>query len=261
MTDSEWLVMRAPGFETKNDAQKFVRRLKVATMVAAVETGNGIDPGEGKPTGWISPAFFTEMFGDDLESVENIHGTQVYWDDGRQKFVSVKADATVHANAEMLAAALTATFDHQLSPTARALAALEILSLSRMAREPLAEATLCVAAVELLALREDWTSEQRELLRALKKHAEEVAPDQPEVADAVGKAYKSVRGGIKELILSTLGLGDSTWKEFDAVYGMRSNIFHGLEPISRHSISDFARNARPVCERIVIAGARLKGEF
>jgi hypothetical protein len=72
-----------------------------------------------------------------------------------------------------------------------------------------------------------------------------------EIADAIGRVFKSVRQSIKRKILA-LHLTEDDWKLFDDVYDLRSRIFHG-DTTGRDRHTEFATKARDICARIVKA--------
>lgn len=114
------------------------------------------------------------------------------------------------------------------SPTGPARAR-SLIGLSKMAREPLAQATLCISAVELLSTDTPWTPAQFVLLVQLK--------EQP--------MYRLS-------CLAMLGLSQKDWKAFDNVDTLRSSIFHGsISSGEQHT--ELARKASEICDRIVSA--------
>jgi len=127
--------------------------------------------------------------------------------------------------------------------------------LSKTAGDPLAEAALCISAVEFLSTDAPWTAAQLDLLTILKTQAaastELPAAEAKEVAAAIERVFKSIRQSIKRKIIA-LDLTEADWKLFDDVYALRSRIFHG-SVIGRERHTELATKAREICARIVMA--------
>lgn len=72
------------------------------------------------------------------------------------------------------------------------------------------------------------------------------------VADAIGRLFRlSIRQSVKTK-MKALGMTDEDWKEFDAVYDLRSRVFHGGQA-SQTTYQDLARRSLAISTKIVLA--------
>lgn len=167
----------------------------------------------------------------------------------------MEASGVVWQQPESVISGLENAQEENLDWDERLAAAIDLVVLSKMAREPLAEAALAISAVEHLAQETPWSTGQTALLEALKKTASEneYLPEHEklEVIKAIELTFKSVRQSIRNK-LKNLGFDAHDLREFDRIYGLRSGIVHGtiLNP-DLHP--ELAQSAQAFCTRIILA--------
>ena len=173
-------------------------------------------------------------------------------------FFGFSASGIVSIDPSAFVDQLTATFRESPDIGEREQTALTLIALSKTAGDPLAEAALCISAVEFLSTDVPWTPAQLDLLTILKTQAAASmklpTAEAKEVADAIDRVFKSIRQSVKRKVFA-LGLTEADWKLFDAVYILRSGIFHG-SAIGRERHTELATKAREICARIVMAAIK-----
>jgi len=262
LKQSRSVVLSMHGFPDETSARKFAAQLRIALMIAAIETSLGIDLGDDKATSDFSQEIKDALARQGTRLLPDVHGAQVYQREGNERVLSISATGYASHDPDRLSEAVNVAMEEKLEPVPKLAAAIEMIALSMMAREPLAEAALCLAAVEMVALRDPWSTNQHALIERLIEvatAATDLATEEAiEVGEAVKKVHKSIRQGIKGLILDTLGMQPAEWKEFDRVYSLRSTIFHSTkkEMPSRELQKELAERARSICARIVLNAAR-----
>lgn len=261
LRESHWLTVNVHEFESKELAEDFGRTLGRAVVLAGAQLDIGIDAGENQITASFGQALI-DNFAERGQTVQpNVHGLHVYERKGGEVFVSIDATITVTTDATSLFDAIGTAFGKVSSIGEREQTALILLTLSKMAREPLAEAVLCISAVEFLSVDGEWTGAQRSLLAELQCLAAGRALPNDEacqVADAIGRMFKN--GVLKSIRtkMSALGFTHDDLKEFGKIYDLRSAIFHGEVP-DRRKYGELAINARAICARIVLRAAASAG--
>ena len=258
LAQSEWLTFTAHDFETEAAAFGYGARLALALLLAGADNDVGIDAGLNKANvsfGQVVLDAFEQERG--RKVLPSIHGLHVYERRGNELFLDASATIRVAIDPSKFLDGIATCFDVATGIGGREETALVLIALSRSAKEPLAEAALCISAVEFLANDTPWSDKQFTLLETLQAHAR-ASTDLPsdeaeEVAVALQQSFKSVRQAIKRT-MTRLGFSDDEWRTFDAVYKLRSGIFHGkITDRMRHV--ELASSARTICARIVSAAA------
>ncbi|QAY95099.1 hypothetical protein CWB41_04620 [Methylovirgula ligni] len=218
----------------------------------------GIDLGDNRATSGLAKGVIdaiAEQKGRRLLS--DVHGLAVYEDDGNCDFYHLEGRVTVTADPTTFLNAAVSAFDEVDGLDEDQAAALNLIGLSKSAREPLAEAVLCISAVELLSHESPWTNDQLALLENLKQQATSSTGLPIEQAEEVAKAigsdsvFKSIRQSIKRTF-AEMGMSDADWKAFDDIYDLRSKIFHGkLKRGNQVKHRELAYKARDICARFV----------
>ena len=189
--------------------------------------------------------------------LSNVHGLFIYEREGNEVFFHMSANARVTTDPSMFLNGMASSFDVTSGLGEREQTAVALIALSKTAHEPLAEAALCISAVEYLSTDAPWTPAQLELLTKLQAQAAastELPQDEAkEVAEGVRGVFKSIRQSIKRK-MTALGLTETQRKSFDDMYSVRSRIFHGsITGRDRHT--ELATKAREICSCIVMAAA------
>jgi hypothetical protein len=255
LKESTWLILNVHDFEDENTAREFGQRVADALILAGVRCDLGVDGGKDEASTKFSNAMVSEMEKHGRKLMPNVHGLLVYERTGRESFLQFNATVVVAENPQRVIDEISSSFDLIDGLGVRERIALTLVASSKMAREPLAEAALCISAVEFLSSDIPWSVAQRNLLEKLQLFAAS-SPDLPEdeareVADGIKRVFKSIRQSIRRKMKS-LGLTEEDWKAFDEVYSLRSSIFHGaVVDKSRHT--ELASKARKICTRVVLA--------
>jgi hypothetical protein len=107
---------------------------------------------------------------DDERELPHVHGLFIYEREGKEAFLRISAEASVRPNpSSTFANQVTSSFDDSGGLREREQTALSLIGFSKMAREPLAQAILCISAVELLSTDTPRTPAQFALLVKLKE--------------------------------------------------------------------------------------------
>ena len=190
--------------------------------------------------------------------MDNVHGLDVYERKGNEDFPSVNATVTVSIAPTTLLDEITACFDETVGLQESEHTAVLSIALSKIAREPLAEAVLCISALELLSTAR-WTGAQREALKRAHKEVRNSNDlsehERKEVLDALQGVlkYKSIGASVKQK-MRELGFTDVDVNTFLDVYKLRSDIFHGsIMGRARHV--ELGTKARDICARVVLRAA------
>ena len=256
LKNCNWLTIKFDGLEDAKAAREFGGLISRAVVLTGVQLGVGIDAGNNEPRGRVGKVVVDEAAARGVKIMPNVHGLMIYESEGNELFFSAKANAVVSIDPSRFLDTLKLSFHDIHEIGEREQTALSLIALSRIAGDPLAEAALCISAVEFLSTSEPWTDAQRNLLTSLKSKAaastELREAEAKEVADAIENGvFKSIRQSIKRKIFA-LGLREADWKSFDDVYVLRSKIFHG-RIIGRDRHAELATKARDICTRIVKA--------
>jgi hypothetical protein len=255
--DSEWLVINVRGLPSEQDARSFGQGLRTAVELASVSTRLGVDVGRDLATSGLGQHVKERILRETGAIVrDNIHGLDVFEDDPRVVYFAMSGTATVHANAEPflpLAAELCGQ-THALSERSRDV--LLLLNYALMRPEPVAQIVFAFSAVETLGQDLTWTDGQRDLLAQLAQLADQsnlaTPTERQEVADAVRKSLHrlTLRQGVMRL-LASIGL-QHLKGPWDALYGERSTLVHGLAPRPGADYSDLAHRAVTLCGHILL---------
>ncbi|WMW56486.1 hypothetical protein RE411_04690 [Agrobacterium pusense] len=258
LSDGGWLGIIAEGFPTSRIGLEFGRRLKTALLLSAIDQSIPVSVGEDAAT-----ARWSEHIKDSIKQQtgatirENVHGLDVYEDDGSVIFPSFSGEVSVANSPDAFLQRLD--YYMQLEPltSVECQTALLMLSDAFNASEPLAKASLAISSVEMLAQESGWSKEQKLLLKIAQQAVGNDRSisledeDRRAVTDAIDRAYRiGVNEGIRKL-LRHLNL-DELQSEWKAVYSERSKIFHGLAATKRSNDATFAENAFRLSKTIVL---------
>lgn len=255
--DSEWLVANARGFESEEAARQFAQELKEATALASVANRLGVDAGIDMPTSGLASAVKEHIRqAEGLVFRDNVHGVDVFPDDPNVRFISLQATGTVRSGPEPFLTDVSDFMARAVSLSPQARDTVLLLNWALLRQEPVAQIVFSISAVEMLGQTEQWSAAQRQLIAELAKAGEDhaccSANERDEVVFAIRNGLKklSLRQGVLRL-LARLGLLDLK-KEWDAVYGERSTLVHGLAPKPGTDYSPLAFRAVSLCGRILL---------
>lgn len=265
LNKSQWVVLVAGGFLTEDEAQGYGNQLRAIAELAGLCARIGADVGQDKPTDFVNEDWARSMglVQPDERVAPNIHGLAVLPDDDKTRFPLLKAEATVLADPAQFLGALTeigpdlpddfSIVDHRV----------RALNFAIANQEALSGMAIAISAVEALGQSETWTPAQKTLLNELATRAESSTDvsesERQEVAERLRRGLQPVglRQGVMR-VLDSLGL-QGLWKQWDRIYGYRSDIFHGTLKLRNDEIGQLALDAQTLCGRIVLAYAQSKG--
>lgn len=256
LSESYWLTLNVHNLESEDVAHEFGRSVVRAILLAAAQLDIGIDGGEDKATSGFGAVVAKMIEDHGGKLMPNVHGLLIYERQGNEVFFDVGATFKVSIDPGSFFTETASSFDLADGLGSREHTALTLLALSKSAREPLAEATLCISAVEYLSSDKPWTPDQCDLLKRLQEQAastELPSGQAKDVASALQAVFKSIRQSIKRKMIA-LGFTDTDVNAFDELYELRSRIFHG-SITARQKHAELASKAREICTRIVLAAA------
>ena len=257
LSEALWWTFLSDGFETKNAAESFGRKLARALRVAALDRHLGVDFGLDRATIGFSERIVKAVANEGGKLLPNVHGLFVYEKEGNETFISISATGVVRGDPSLMVASLQDARAANLDWDNRLAAAIELVLLSKMAKEPLSEAALSISALEHLAADMPWSDRQLALLKSLEQVAltSDLEEDErAEVAKAVAQSFKSIRQSIRTM-LRRLRFDANDLKTFDRLYGLRSGVFHGSN-LNREQYQLLANEAREFCTKVVLAAIK-----
>ncbi|MBK8760468.1 MAG: hypothetical protein IPM03_08550 [Sulfuritalea sp.] len=255
--DSEWLVMNARGFTSESIAKEFGGRLKAAVQISSAVNRLGVDGGIDLPTCSLSDMVRTHIrneTGSDIRS--NVHGLDVFLDAGNVGILNFQASGTVLASPTQFLSDLEPYYSVASGVSQRAQDIILLLNYALMRHEPVAQIIFAVSAVEMLGQDETWSVSQKLILKDFAAKANESpigsVEERAEIALALTKSLHrlSLRQGVLRL-LDRLQLGHLK-AEWDALYGERSTLVHGLAPRPGTSYDDLANRTIGLCGHILM---------
>ena len=272
---TSWLVIRCRGFETEAQAREFGEHLRLATHLAGLCSGLGVDagdPGEDRKLSWVNPEAVRRI-NPDLRVASDVHGVMVLPDDGNTVIPYVEATLSVEASADNFVRYLEECLPgnrplHIGSPSIRR--AIRVLSLAQTYKDPIAKLVLSVSTVEGLAIDPPWTDEQRTLIDRAAEWLEETHGAQGEAMQVVRAIRRVRQESIRQRIRKLLQANDlsNVWQDWDKLYGKRRGLFHGRSKVGSErqgslleefSLRGLGEEAIELCTRIVLSIAQREG--
>lgn len=195
----------------------------------------------------------------------SIHGLDVYEDHQNVRFVGGWASGQTLVSPGHFMEAIQKYHLNvdALTPTARDI--LLLLNFALMTSEPVAQTVIAISAVEMIGQQDEWNHAQKAAIAKLEAQVmqdESLSTEEAnEIADAIRKGLHkvSLRQGVKRL-LKRVGLTHLT-KEWDALYGERSSLVHGLAPEPGKAYDGLANRAVTLCGYILLTalGKEIEG--
>lgn len=257
ISDSEWLVMNAKGFDRQEDANNFAKTLRHACEVSSVASRLGIDAGKDLPT-----SGFGKLVKDRVRQQsglllrDNVHGVDVFLDDPNVRIGHFAATGTVRASPDRFLGDINELFESAEKTSQRTKDIVLLLNYALLRPEPVAQIVFAFSAVEMLGQDEDWSNDQRRLLERLAGLALELEVGSPserhEVATAIRKNMHrlSLRQGVMRL-LASLDLIHLK-RIWDDLYSERSTLIHGLAPKPGIDYGNLAHRSVGLCGQILL---------
>lgn len=255
--DSKWVIFIARRFKSIETAAEFGIALQSALAAIAAVRNIPIDVGADN----CATAAFSEVVKDAVAKVgayliNDVHGVDVYPDTQTAMVLAFEASFSTSMPATRLTGPLEKMGKRAKRIDDLGRDAALLLNAAFMAEHPVAMLVLSLAAVELLAVDEKWSVSQSIWLEGIS--AQLVASsdlsetEKGELRESIQRLRKvSVRSSAKRL-LQSLELSH-LWRDWDALYGKRSRLFHGDKFISNAEIRSMGGEARQVCQQIVEA--------
>lgn len=255
--DSDWLVINTRGFADDADARSFGRNLQMALHLASAVTRLGLDPGQDLPTSGLArhiKLHLAETTGAKVR--DNVHGLDVFVDDPNVTIFNFQGTGVVRANPDLFLMHASELHGAVSGMTEEARDIVLLLNFALMRPEPVAQIIFSISAVEMLGQEEQWSSAQKNILKQLAGSVQGMVlgseQERGEVADAIQRALHriSLRQGVFRL-LERLNLSHLR-RSWDAIYGERSKLVHGLAPIPGARYDDLAGRTLNLCGQILL---------
>ena len=257
INQNEWLIMNARGFDYENDAREFAAKLKAAAEISSVAVRLGIDAGIDTRTSGLGQAFRDHVRTQTgIVARDNVHGIDVFLDDQNVRIVHWPLTGSVLSEPEPFLSDLTTFFDAADTLSQNAKDIVLLLNYALMRPEPVAQIIFATSAVEMLGQQEKWSADQACLLEKLASVAEDeeigTAEERREVSIAIKRNVHKI--GLRQGVLRLLDQLDlsSLKGEWDAVYGERSTLVHGLAPKPGAQYNDLAFRTVSLCGQILL---------
>lgn len=264
LNETTHVALHGHGFETEELAYSFAVRLRNALALGAAEIGKGVDLGDDQQGATVMGPLADNLREMGADPLSDVHGVQVYRFTGNEFRLQVKIGISVPQDTKQLISAVDAAMgvvgsrplSEDQSNAAR------LIALARMPIDPLASATLHIAAVELLASRE-FTPRQKKLKKDLAAHFKNMVEkpdglddDDKEILHLIRDRHPSVARSVT-LMMRRLGFSEADIGAFKKeVYKVRSDIFHGEEVPTRDRINSLHAAANRLCPRVVLTALR-----
>lgn len=261
--DSEWLVINTRGFAGEDDARNFGRNLQMALHLASAVTRLGLDPGQDIPTTALAQHIKLQIAESSGAKIrDNVHGLDVFVDDPNVTIFSFQGAGVVLANPELFLTYAAELHSAASGMTEEARDIVLLLNFALMRPEPVAQIIFSISAVEMLGQEEQWSDTQKTMLKQLAGSVQGMTfgseLERGEVVDAIQRAVHriSLRQGVFRL-LNRLNLSHLR-KPWDAIYGERSRLVHGLAPVPGARYDDLAGRTLNLCGQILLTRVALE---
>lgn len=158
--DSPWLIMKARGFASEDEARDYGRRLKTALEVSSVAARLGVDTGRNLPTSALGKIVKDALAEQGARVRDNIHGLDVFPDHPDTRIFNMSATGIVHAAPDPFLSDLDEIVRTAVAPSPRITDVIVLLNYALMRPEPVAQIVFAVSAVESLGQDESWSKDQ-----------------------------------------------------------------------------------------------------
>ena len=267
-TGTDWVVLEASGFPTKESAREYGTRLRTIVRLTGMCSGPGVDTGRDSPTSHGMEDHLTEigLMQPGQIMVPDVHGIYVYPDDGNYVLSpDVQATVTVESSPTHFAKALRHISNQDTTVDTDIATAIILLNYVRMSQNSIVRFLLSIVAVEPLGKRLTWSTIERAYLKqlaaAVRKDSELDQTSQDRIAEAIQNSLGRGPTGLKQgvvLLLTCLGLHDlkDEWKK---LYDERSKLIHGRKAYDVDEVARLATRASKLANAVVSATLRKQG--
>jgi hypothetical protein len=259
ISDSTWLIMNARGFANEDEARQFGQKLKTALEVSSIAARVGVDTGRNLGTSALGKSVKDDLAKGGTHLRDNIHGLDVFPDLPNTYIFNANAIGVGLVAPDPFLSDLDELVRTAVTPSQRVADVVLLLNYALTRPEPIAQIVFAVSAVESLGQDEQWSKDQRQLLRELAAAALRSVTgtdvERQEVADAISKSLHrlTLRQGVFRL-LDRLGL-QHLKKPWDDLYAERSTLVHGLAPYPGADYSPLAHRTVSLCGHILLKAA------
>lgn len=270
ISEAQWLVFEARGFSSANTARAFGEKLRLSLSIAGLCSRVGVDAGRGQAIGGFNEAFFRAkgLIEPYQRIAPDIHGISVTPDDGNSiRLLVGMPSVTVLSDPDQFIRALEELPTAQLAGTdepgvLESLATpMRFLNLALMTEDRRGQVVLTLSAIESLIRHEKWNSRQKTWIKntasALEESGDEEMGDVAKRLRDVLQYRTTLRQGVLT-VFARNGL-EHLKSEWDAVYGLRSELFHGHRSFDRAEMNELARKAVDLCITVFLAIIRNRG--
>ena len=270
ISKAQWIVFEARGFPSEHKARAFGEMLQLAISIAGLCSHVGVDRGRDRALSRVNEAFFRAegLIEPHQRIAPDIHGISVIPDDGNSvRMLLGMPSLTVLANSDQFVGAIEELPFPQLAEAAES-GVLELLSmpmrflnLALMTEDRRGQVVLALSAIESLIRHEKWSHRQKTWITTTASALERSEDDEMgEVAKRLRDILQyrtTLRQGVFA-VLRRNGL-EHLKSEWDAVYSLRSELFHGHRNLDRSEMNELARKAVNLCITVVLAIVRNTG--
>ena len=270
VSEARWIAFEARGFSSENTARAFGEKLRLSLSIAGLCSRVGVDAGRGQTLGSVNEAYHRAkgLIEPYQRIAPDIHGISVTPDDGNsiRPYVGMPkltvlgdSDQFIRALEELQFAEL-AGIDEPGALESLAMP-MRFLNLALMTEDRRGQVVLALSAIESLIRHEKWNSRQKTWIRNAASALEESGDG--EMGDIAKRLWDvlhyrtTLRQGIFA-VLTRNGL-EHLKSEWDAVYGLRSKLFHGHGSFSRAKVNELAQKSVNLCTTIFLAIVRNRG--
>ena len=254
LNQAKWVIAGVNGFADEAEALAYGVKLRRAIQLASLQSRNGVDCGKDAATSAWGNAVKREVFAQSGVHIrDDVHGIDVFKNDGKSVFMNFNADIQVHAGVAPFMQSLIQFYPWMYKVTPKVERIVIMLNNVLMNPEPVAQIVLAISTIEGFGQDQEFTIGQKALLVELANVASlatKVSVEESrEIKDAILKIHKvSLRQGVLRLF-KVAGL--DLKKEWDQIYSERSTLVHGLAPHPGVDYRPLAHRTVGLCVRIL----------
>ncbi len=223
------LTLTVGGFPSESDAYQFASRLKSAVDLVGVILQDGIDTGSNKALGSVGESIRKHYEAQGQQALSEIHGFQIYNEEPKPKFISVRATLSASRPAQTFVDSVlrAMALADKIKPKEKL--AIEIYNAAHFESSQESRFISLITAVECLAKPEKLPSPIPELVDELLNKSTYSEKLLPGVRDSfLGRLQELKKESIGKACERTIRetLGEQQAKTFKIYYSERSKLVH-----------------------------------
>ena len=192
------VILNARGLPDEGTAVAFGNRLRSAVSVAAALRQFGVDMGENRATSmlarWVKDRI---QAGQNITIRDDVHGLDIFHDDGTIRHFGMSAEATVSTPAQVFLGQVGIAFEWVVGLPENLIEAAQLLNAADYSGAPLVKLALSCSAIETMAPDLQWTDEARalvdDLIQIVKANASVAKMERDQIAQALATSrYRSI---------------------------------------------------------------------